>query len=231
LFARSWANPTGRRQCRGRAVSYPKSNGQSWPGKVGRALLSSRDSIAECGLRIALAARTRLPSSRDFSPRNQVSDRVSPCHQRLTHHAQPAVSSLKNIKTSRPLLLVLLLLAAPAAVQAQFTYTTDAGAITTRWLHRAWGSVANPATINGLPVSSIGTNAFVTHGLTPTTQKVSIVSIPRAGRLAGGNDPTLVSNRGFSQSCNIVDYQGFVKVSLESTDTGTGFILLLPPQF
>jgi len=69
---------------------------------------------------------------------------------------------LKNIKTSRPLLLVLLLLAAPAAVQAQFTYTTDAGAITIAGYTGPGGSVANPATINGLPVSSIGTNAFVT---------------------------------------------------------------------
>ncbi len=57
----------------------------------------------------------------------------------------------------RPLLLLLLL---PAAVQAQYTYTTDNGTITITGYTGPGGDVTIPSTVNGLPVTSIGNYAF-----------------------------------------------------------------------
>ena len=64
------------------------------------------------------------------------------------------------MKTIGSVLLALLLLSAPEAVQAQFTYTTNNGAITIAGYAGADGAVVIPANINGLPVGSIGENAF-----------------------------------------------------------------------
>ncbi|MGA2749790.1 MAG: leucine-rich repeat domain-containing protein [Verrucomicrobiota bacterium] len=60
------------------------------------------------------------------------------------------------------LVQVFLLLGAPRAVQAQFSYVTNAGTITIIYpgYSGPTGAVTIPATINGLPVTSIGTNAF-----------------------------------------------------------------------
>jgi len=64
-------------------------------------------------------------------------------------------------KLSRSLILTCLLSAAlPAAVQAQFNYTTTNGAITITGYTGSGGAVIIPATINGLPVTSIGDEAF-----------------------------------------------------------------------
>jgi hypothetical protein len=56
--------------------------------------------------------------------------------------------------------LGLLLLAAPAAVQAQFIYTTSAGAITITGYSGPGGAVTIPTNINVTPVTGIGTDAF-----------------------------------------------------------------------
>ena len=67
------------------------------------------------------------------------------------------------------LLLLWLLLGPPAVVQAQFTYTnnygiwsytTKNGTITIRGYTGPGGAVTIPSTITGLPVTTIGTNAF-----------------------------------------------------------------------
>jgi hypothetical protein len=60
------------------------------------------------------------------------------------------------------LLLLLLLLTLPAAVQAQFSYTTNADGVTLTITGYAGpgGAVTIPDTINGLPVTSIGYRAF-----------------------------------------------------------------------
>ncbi len=63
------------------------------------------------------------------------------------------------MKTTWPILLGPLLLAAPAA-QAQFDYTTANGAITITGYTGSGGAVTIPSTINGLPVTSIGGEAF-----------------------------------------------------------------------
>ena len=57
---------------------------------------------------------------------------------------------------SRKSLLPLLLLALPAVVQAQYTYTTNNGAITITGYTGPGGAVTIPSMTNGLPVTSIG---------------------------------------------------------------------------
>ena len=57
-------------------------------------------------------------------------------------------------------LLMLLLLAQPAAVQAQYNYITNNGAITITQYTGPGGNVIIPSTTNGLPVTRIGDSAF-----------------------------------------------------------------------
>ena len=65
------------------------------------------------------------------------------------------------MKTSfKGLLPLLLLLTLPAAVEAQFTFTTNNGAITITKYTGGGGAVTIPNLTNGLPVTGIGTNAF-----------------------------------------------------------------------
>lgn len=75
--------------------------------------------------------------------------------------------------------LLLLLLALPAAVQAQdFGYTTNNGSITITNYTGSGGDVTIPDTITGLPVTSIGSLAFEYHeDLTSVTIPSSVTSI------------------------------------------------------
>jgi hypothetical protein len=76
------------------------------------------------------------------------------------------------------LLLLLLLLTLPAAVEAQFTCTTNNGTITITGYTGPGGAVTIPSTLNGLPVTSIGYNAFCEcTGLTNLTIPNSVTSI------------------------------------------------------
>jgi hypothetical protein len=61
---------------------------------------------------------------------------------------------------ARRLLPLLLLPALPAMVQAQFTYTTNSGAITIAGYTGSGGAVVIPSTVGGLPVTTIGDGAF-----------------------------------------------------------------------
>jgi hypothetical protein len=75
------------------------------------------------------------------------------------------------------LLPLLLLLALPAVVQAQFTFTTNNGAITITG-YTGNPTVLNiPSAINGWPVVSIGDNAFTGFGLTSVTIPNSVTNI------------------------------------------------------
>ena len=77
------------------------------------------------------------------------------------------------MRTTWTVLLVLLLLAAPATVQAQFTYTTNYGAIT-----RAKYTGSGGAVVISNFVTSIGTNAFADcTGLTSVTIPASVTNI------------------------------------------------------
>jgi hypothetical protein len=60
-------------------------------------------------------------------------------------------------------LLVLVLLTLPAQVQAQFTFTNNNGAITITGYTGYSSDIVIPSSINGLPVTSIGTSAFLNY--------------------------------------------------------------------
>ena len=93
------------------------------------------------------------------------------------------------MKTSLKVLLRLLLLALPAVVQAQFTYTNNNGTLTITGYDGPAGAVSIPAAVNGLPVTSIGDKAFGScTNLTNVTIPASITSIGQraAGILESG---------------------------------------------
>jgi hypothetical protein len=75
-------------------------------------------------------------------------------------------------------LLTMLLLLLPAVVQAQFTYITNNGTITITGYTGSGGAVTIPNTINGLPVTSIGSYAFENNdGLNSVTIPNGVTSI------------------------------------------------------
>jgi hypothetical protein len=77
-----------------------------------------------------------------------------------------------------PLLVTSVLLAEPAPLKAQFSYTTNAGTISITGYSGTGGFVMIPGTINGLPVTSIGGDAFTQcPSLTIVTIPGSITSI------------------------------------------------------
>ena len=79
---------------------------------------------------------------------------------------------------TQTLLPLLVLLALPAVVQAQFAYTTNNGAITITDYTGHGGAVIIPSTINGLPVTAIGNDSFsLSFSLTSVTIPSSITSI------------------------------------------------------
>ena len=82
---------------------------------------------------------------------------------------------ISNACAARLLLLLLLML--PAVVQAQYNYTINNGTITITRYTGSGGAVTIPSTINSLPVTSIGTNAFFYCSLTSVTIGNSVTSI------------------------------------------------------
>src|SRR5215469_11517509 len=79
------------------------------------------------------------------------------------------------------LLTILLLLALPVALRAQFNFVTNNGAITITSYTGAGGAVVIPGSTNGFPVTTLGNGAF--------SNKVSItgVSIPNSVTSIGTN--------------------------------------------
>jgi hypothetical protein len=73
---------------------------------------------------------------------------------------------------------LMLILVLPAVVQAQFSFTTNNGAITITGYTGSGGNVIIPATTNGYPVTIIGNNAFpLGDSLTSVTIPDSITNI------------------------------------------------------
>ena len=73
---------------------------------------------------------------------------------------------------------LLLLLALPAAVQAQFTFTTNSGALTVTGWTGSGTTATIPAMTNGRPVVAIGANAFqFKPSLTSVTIPNSVTNI------------------------------------------------------
>jgi hypothetical protein len=87
----------------------------------------------------------------------------------------------ETLKIRRNLLRISLLCTAPlllpAVVQAQFTLTTNKGAITVTGYTGSYDSPVIPSATNGYPVKSIGQNAFSGAGITNVTIPDSITNI------------------------------------------------------
>jgi hypothetical protein len=73
--------------------------------------------------------------------------------------------------------LLVLLLALPAVVQAQFSFTTNNGTITITGYSGPQWVVTIPGTINGYPVTNIGASAFYSASLTGVTIPDSVTNI------------------------------------------------------
>ena len=96
---------------------------------------------------------------------------------------------LNERRAARTGMLVLLVLALPAVVQAQFTYSTNNGTVTIMGYTGPGGAVTIPETINGLLVTSIGDFAFY-NGAAPLPYILTSVTIP--------NCVTSIGNDAFS---------------------------------
>jgi len=87
-------------------------------------------------------------------------------------------------------------------MQAQFTYTTNAGAITITGYTGTNGSVAIPSTIYGLPVTSIGNEAFESKSsITNITIPGSITNIGESAFASCTN----LTNVNFSQGVTSIN--------------------------
>jgi BspA type Leucine rich repeat region (6 copies) len=86
----------------------------------------------------------------------------------------PRRARLRNVLASGLLLLAVL----PAAVQGQFTYSTNRGTLTITGYTGVAGVLSIPSTINGLSVTSIGDAAFETNtSVTGVTMPDSITDV------------------------------------------------------
>jgi hypothetical protein len=109
------------------------------------------------------------------------------------------------------LLPLLLLLAVPAAVRAQFTWTTNNGTITITGCSGFGGAVTLPGMINGLSVTSIGDFAFAYNGLTSVTIPNSVTNIGEQAfysctgltNATIGNGVTTIKNDAFAYCASL----------------------------
>ena len=102
-------------------------------------------------------------------------------------------------------ILILFLAIAPMMTQAQFTFTTNSGAITITGYNPAAGlNVVIPASTNGYPVTAIGTNAF--YFLTTITNVTIGTNVTSIGRVAFANCSGLTSVTIGNSVTSIGDY-------------------------
>ena len=119
-----------------------------------------------------------------------------------------------------PLLLAPLLLAVSSAVQAEdFNYTTNNGAITITGYNGCDGAVTIPSTINGLPVISIGDQAF--YGATSLTNITIPSGVTSIGRWAFWSCTSLTSVAIPNSVTNIWDWAFWACSSLTNVTLGT----------
>ena len=122
------------------------------------------------------------------------------------------------------LVQVFLLLGAPGAVQAQFSYITNAGTITIIYPGYSGpsGAVTIPATINGLAVTSIGTNAFYNcNPMTSLTIPSNVTSIAYEAFEYCHNLTNVVMSQGVRSLGRYAFYQCYNLTSVTIPDTVT----------
>jgi hypothetical protein len=132
------------------------------------------------------------------------------------------------MKAKRIVMQICLLCAAmlPAVAQAQFTFTTNNGAITITGYTGSGGAVAIPNAINGLPVTSVGVNAFISlNSLTSVTIPDTVVNISSQAfyyctsltNVALGNSVTNIGNYAFDSCTNLLNVT--IPASIQSLGT------------
>ncbi len=97
----------------------------------------------------------------------------------MTRRPSENTETMKTIRPSiRPLFGIVLLLALPSLVEAQYTFTTNHGTITiTRYCCGDAVPLIIPSTINGLPVTAIGSGAFQDDEMPSVTIPNSVTNI------------------------------------------------------
>jgi len=132
-------------------------------------------------------------------------------------------------------ILSLLLLALPAALQAQFIYTINHGIITITGYTGPGDAVSIPSTINGLPVTSIGDYAFeFWSSLTSVTIPNSVTNIGQEAfqactSLASvtiGNSVTSIGDAAFGSCASLIS----VTIPNSVTNIGGGILCLHQPD-
>ena len=128
----------------------------------------------------------------------------------------PALPDYHNPAFFRSRVLRLLLaFALPVAAQAQFTYTTNNGAITLKAYTGSGGAVVIPDQVNGLPVTSIGVQA-----LAQSPSLVTSVTIPDSvTNIARSAFPTCFNLTNVIMSTNVIavgDYAFYAAHKLRS---------------
>ena len=126
-----------------------------------------------------------------------------PRQPNLTQHTETKNTIMKNTLLA---LLGFILFSTPLAATAQavdgFTYSSDGSAITITRYYGPGGAVNIPSAINGVPVTTIGPNAFYNQiGLTSVTLPGTVTSIEDSAfggcsNLTSVNIPGSVTNIG-----------------------------------
>jgi hypothetical protein len=118
-----------------------------------------------------------------------------------------------NLTRKIRLCLMLLLLALPVLVQAQFTFATNNGAITITGYTGSGGSVVIPNTTNGYPVTTIGSFVFSGVSLTNVTIGTNVTDIEQ-GAFSGcinltnitiPNSVTSIGNEAFADCSSLTN--------------------------
>jgi hypothetical protein len=138
------------------------------------------------------------------------------------------------MRTRFKVLLPLLLLSAlPAVVHAQFTFTTNSGAITITKYTGSGGAVVIPSTINGYPVTSIGDYALEYTSVTSLTIGNNVTYLGLEA-LAHCNSLRGIYFRGNAPGGGTGTFQSDVDATLyylPGTTGWAGFVALFGPAY
>jgi hypothetical protein len=130
---------------------------------------------------------------------------------------------LKRLLPLPPPLLLLLTL--PAALQAQFNYSTSNGTITITRYTGSGGAVTIPSMTNGLPVTCIGDLAFTdSYGVTSVTVPNSVISIGDGAFWTCTNLTSVTISNGVTSIGNYA-FEGCTSlpsVTIPASDTNVG---------